>query len=225
MKPQLHHVGESRSPVVVVDDFTGAVDEVVAVAAALGPFPPAERTLYPGLRRKIGAEDGAAYRYAERTLEAAAPVIGGAFDMDGFDWIEASFSMVTAAPDTLAPAQRAPHFDSVDPGLLALLHYLSVPAGTGTAFYRHRTTGTEIVTAANVDAFVAAARKESAGLEGYIDGSNAWFEEIGRIEAVPDRLIIYRGGLLHSGIIPPGMALDPDPRRGRLTANFFVQGR
>jgi len=31
--------------------------------------------------------------------------------------------------------------------------------------------------------------------------------------------------MLHSGIIPPGAELSSDPRRGRLTANLFVQGR
>jgi hypothetical protein len=44
------------------------------------------------------------------------------------------------------------------------------------------------------------------------------------VEAVPDRLIIYHGSLLHSGIIPPGMKLSADPREGRLTANLFVRG-
>jgi hypothetical protein len=38
-------------------------------------------------------------------------------------------------------------------------------------------------------------------------------------------LIIYQGRMLHSGLIPADATLDPDPRRGRLTANFFVQLR
>ena len=59
---------------------------------------------------------------------------------------------------------------------------------------------------------------------GYITGSNELFEQIGAVEAVPDRLIIYQGSLLHSGIIPPAMKLSDDPREGRLTANIFVRG-
>jgi len=42
---------------------------------------------------------------------------------------------------------------------------------------------------------------------------------------VRDRLAIYRGSMLHSGIIPPDMAFSADPRLGRLTANIFVKGR
>jgi hypothetical protein len=38
-------------------------------------------------------------------------------------------------------------------------------------------------------------------------------------------MIIYQGSLLHSGIIPPGMPLNADPREGRLTATIFVRGR
>ena len=49
---------------------------------------------------------------------------------------------------------------------------------------------------------------------GYIHGSDDFFEQIGAVEAVPDRLIIYQGSLLHSGIIPPGMTFSADPREG-----------
>jgi Family of unknown function (DUF6445) len=59
---------------------------------------------------------------------------------------------------------------------------------------------------------------------GYIQGSDQFFEQIGAVNAVPDRMIIYQGSLLHSGIIPPDMPLSGDPRHGRLTANIFVRG-
>jgi hypothetical protein len=45
------------------------------------------------------------------------------------------------------------------------------------------------------------------------------------VEAVPDRLIMYHGSLLHSGVIPAGMSFSADPREGRLTGNFFLIGR
>lgn len=56
-------------------------------------------------------------------------------------------------------------------------------------------------------------------------GSDEIFEQIGSVEAVPDRLIIYHGSLLHSGIVPQGMTFSADPRLGRLTANIFIIGR
>jgi hypothetical protein len=222
MTPELRRVGEARSPVVVVDDFTGAVDEVVELAAAMAPFPSSSGTYYPGLRRPIAAGN-AAYGYVERLLEAAGPFIGGGFDVDTFELLEASFSMVTSAPAMLDPAQRAPHFDSTDPDYLALLHYLSHTPGT--AFFRQRATGIELVDDRNVDRFVATARRVNDDLSGYTFGSNQHYEQIGKIEGVRDRLAIYRGSMLHSGIIPPDMVFSADPRLGRLTANIFIKGR
>ena len=151
----------------------------------------------------------------------------GTFDIEGFTLTEASFSMVTTAPSDLSPPQRAPHFDSPDPKHYALLHYLHVPAGSGTAFYRQRSTGIERVTEGNLAQFVTCAKREAALLlddSGYIAGSDEFFEQVATVEAVPDRLLIYQGGLLHSGIIPDGMSFSSDPREGRLTANLFVLG-
>lgn len=222
MTPELRRVGEAQSPVVVIDEFTGAVDEVVELAAAMAPFPSSAGNFYPGLRRSIVPGEPA-YGYVKHLLKTAAPYIGGGFDVDTFDLLEASFSMVTAPPATLAVAQRAPHFDSTDPDYIAVLHYLSDTSGT--AFFRQRATGIEIVDDGNVAAFVATARRVNASLSGYIHGSNDQYEQIGQIEGVRDRLAIYRGSMLHSGIIPPDMAFSSDPRAGRLTANIFVKGR
>jgi hypothetical protein len=223
MKPALRRFGEGQHPVVVVDDFTGDVGAIVEIAAALAPFPANADNYYPGLRRVITEADTAAFAYADRVLRQAATFIGGGFGYDNFDWIGASFSMVTTAPSALTPPQRAPHFDSTDPGYLAVLHYLSDTAGT--AFYRQRLTGIEQVDASNVDRFVDCARPSAAMTKGYIHGSDAFYEQIGLVEGVADRLVIYRGSLLHSGMIPPDAVFSADPRQGRLTANLFVQGR
>jgi hypothetical protein len=211
--------------VVVIDDFSGRLDDILAIADALAPYPTLSGNYYPGLRRIFGTADEAANAYAEKLCEESGQFIAGAFEVDSFTLIEASFSIVTALPSTLSPAQRAPHFDSPDPKHLALLHYLRVPEQSGTAFYRQRSTGIERVIEGNLNQFVSTAQREAAQLpasSGYINGSNAFFEQIGSVEAVPDRLLIYQGSLLHSGIIPEGMSFSAEPREGRLTANIFV---
>jgi len=225
MTPSLLRVGRSQSPVVIVDDVTGDPERVVALAAAITPFPDAVGSHYPGVRRVLTGSDGEAYAYATTLLEQVAPFIGGAFDIDGFDWIEASFSMVTAAPAMLSSVQRAPHFDSLDAGYIAVLHYLSDLPDAGTAFYRQRKTGIECVGPSNCNAYVAAAQSDDHALAGYTNASTPAFEQIGMIEGRRDRVVIYRGCLLHSGIIPANMPLSDDPRRGRLTANLFVQAQ
>lgn len=211
---------------VVIDEFSGCAGEIVEIAAGLAPYP-VHANYYPGVRRVITGADEAADAYVAETCERAAQFIGGAFDIDEFDLLEASFSIVSTPPGQLSRPQRAPHFDTTDQKHLALLHYLQLPEGSGTAFYRQRKTGIERVTEANVGLFVRTAQADAAALppdSGYISGSDAFYEQIGAVEAVPDRLVIYQGSLLHSGIIPPGMSFSADPREGRLTANLFVRG-
>ena len=227
MKPELRRFGDEQAPIVVVDEFSGRLDDILEIAERLSPYPAPQGNYYPGLRRFIEPSDEAASAYVAQTCEDAAPFIGGAFGVDDFTLTEASFSMVTTPPSKLSRPQRAPHFDSPDPKHYALLHYLRVPEGSGTAFYRQRSTGIERVTEANIAHFVTTAEREAARLEpdsGYIFGSDRFFEQIGAVEAVADRLIVYQGGLLHSGIIPPAMNFSTDPREGRLTANLFVRG-
>ena len=212
----------------LIDEFSGATEPILAIAEKLAPFPAVAGSYYPGVRRVIDEADGEAFDYVQNTCEQAAQFIAGAFDVDGFKLLEASFSMVTARPEELRSAQRAPHFDSTDPKYFALLHYLRVPPGTGTAFYRQRSTGIERVTEQNVARFVRTAEADASRLSadsGYIQGSDPYFEQIGAIEAVTDRLLIYQGSLLHSGMIPPDMELSADPSRGRLTCNIFVRGQ
>src|SRR5688572_21851527 len=81
VKPELRRVGESASPVVVIDEFSGRVGELIDIAAELAPFPIHEANYYPGLRRIITEADFAANAYVERTLNDAAQFIAGAFDV------------------------------------------------------------------------------------------------------------------------------------------------
>ena len=222
MTPRRDLIGTGRHPVVIVDDASGNVPAIVDMAAALAPFPKGPNPHYPGVRRVIEESDPAAFGYVRDLLVATAPFIAGGFDLDAFDLLEASFSMVTAAPATLSAAQRAPHFDSTDPNYIAVLHYLTDTPGT--AFYRQRSTGIEAVTPETYDRFVTTVRAEGAG-DGYIVTDDERFERIGSVEGKTDRLVIYQGRLLHSGIIPLGAVLSADPRIGRLTTNIFIRGR
>lgn len=226
MRPSLRHVGKGHHPLVVIDEFLGNVTPAIDAAVSLAPFPRETDSYYPGVRRVIEQGDTAANAYVDEVMNKAAQFIAGAYDAMRFKLITASFSVVTSAPDELLPMQRAPHFDSTDPDYIALIHYLNVPDGSGTAFYRQRSTAIERVDKANVDRFVNTAVAESRQLQQqdqYIQGSNDWFEELDRVEGLTDRLVFYQGSMLHSGIIPPGMVLDPDPSKGRLTANFFFR--
>ena len=218
---QVIHVGRSREPLIVVACAADDLAELVDAASALAPFPPSGN-YYPGLRQPITREM-AAHRPVAALLDSVAPLIFDCFDCTGFESVDPSFSMVTLDPGELSAAQRVPHFDSPDPDYLAMLLYLSDTPGTGTAFFRQRATGIERVDPHNIALFLAAAQVTAGERHGYAGGSDDEYEQIGAVAAQPGRVAIYRGGLLHSGIIPASMRFSSDPRVGRLTLNLFLR--
>jgi hypothetical protein len=48
---------------------------------------------------------------------------------------------------------------------------------------------------------------------------------IEHIEAKPNRAVLYRSAILHSGCIPENAELSADPWKGRLTLNSFFQSK
>ena len=101
--------------------------------------------------------------------------------------ISAGYSIVTTRPAELTPIQRLPHFDGLEPERIALLHYLSGAEQGGTAFYRHRSTGYETITADRHAAYDAALHRDVArhGLPvpAYISGDTPIYERIARFAA------------------------------------------
>jgi uncharacterized protein DUF6445 len=211
--------GDEAQPVIVIDDMLAAPERWREVAARarygrIGPY-------YPGLRANVPAAAAAAIR------EELAGQIGETFGLEPVPPVlETFFSIVTTPPAALAPIQRLPHFDGLEPERIAILIFLSGASQGGTAFYRQRATGFETVDAARFPAFEAALEAGVAehGLPAtaYIAGDTPLYERIARYEARPNRALIYRGHTLHCAAILPGAELPPDPLRGRLSINSFL---
>jgi hypothetical protein len=127
----------------------------------------------------------------------------------------------------LEPWQRLPHIDFADRGSLAFLHYLCPAHFGGTAFYRHKGLGHETLTKEQRAGATEFDEREmalnGAIAPGYNDVDGRLYLEIGRVDAAWNRLIVYRGALLHAPLIPNGLELPGDPRTGRLTGMLFVK--
>ncbi len=218
---ETHHIGDEALPVVVIDEFAPRPHALIDDAAMLSFAPMGAH--YPGVRAPVSP------RILAPLLQALAPVIAEVFGYADTDIAEAFYSIVTTLPEALTPIQRLPHFDGVEPERLALLHYLSPDAPGGTAFYRHRATGFETVTAARLPAYRRALEKDLAqsGVPdpAYIDGDTALYAHCARFEGRFNRAILYRGNSLHCAWLPGGTRFDPDPHGGRLTVNTFLAGR
>ena len=221
----VRHIGSEREPLLQIDDLLADPLALVDYAATEGRFEPAHGPEggYPGIR------SAAPLDYVEAVVRAVDPYLREAFGLSGVRLgnAECNLSLVTLPAETLVAAQREPHVDTSDSLQFAFLHYLCGETFGGTAFYRHRSTGFETLTADRMDRYAAARagerQEETAG--GYIGGDTAAFVQTGAVEAQFNRLVVYRSRLLHSGQIAERVRLSADPRRGRLTANIFLTYR
>jgi hypothetical protein len=223
MEPRINveRIGREGVPVVVIDDFVPRPDLLADDAAMLSFAPMGVH--YPGVRAVVPAV------LVSRFVEPLAPLIEEVFGVRACAVVDAFYSLVTTRPETLTPIQRLPHFDGVEPERLALLHFLGREAQGGTAFYRHRTTGFETVTAARLGDYERALESEvqAHGLPdaAYIAGDTVMFEQVAAFEGCYNRALLYPSNALHCAHIPDDLTLSDDPEVGRLTVNTFLMGR
>lgn len=216
----IEKIGTEGNAVAVIDGALTTPDDAIGLAASrnftpIGPY-------YPGVRASLGGETAAAF------AAGLSPVIGEALGLSATRWRgEAFFSIVTAAPDSLAPIQRLPHFDGLEVTRVAALVFLAHADFGGTSFYRHRATGFEAITAERYPLYGEALKADVArhGLPppDYIGDGAPLFDEIANFPQAFNRLLLYRGNVLHCSRMRNTHALSADPRRGRLTINMFLQ--
>ncbi len=216
---RVDHIGRERQPVVVVENFSPQPERLVEDAATrdfkvMGPF-------YPGVRAPVSP------LYFEGLAAILTPVMKEVFGAEtriAFD--RALYSLATTPPADLGLAQRIPHIDGVEPGTMAIIHYLSREDLGGTAFYRHRSTGFECVTADRHRHYLDALRRDfdhhGEPPAAYIAGDTPIFEQTAGYDAAFNRALIYRGGLLHCARMAAEAALSSDVVLGRLTVASFL---
>lgn len=217
MNIRVEHVGHASAPVIVIENAWPDPQALIEAATHQAYAP--SSLYYPGVRANAPRE------YATKMHAALSELIQTTFGLSSAPIVSSStFSLVVTPPEKLVPFQRVPHYDSADQNTLALLHYLCDRGGT--SFYRHRSSGLEIINAENQEAYIRAVNAEvkAAGMPAarYVDGDTDVFERIGRYDARFNRALIYRGSMLHSVNVPADFVPDLNPRTGRLTVNTFL---
>ncbi|MFN4023222.1 MAG: DUF6445 family protein [Hyphomonas sp.] len=218
----IQRIGQEGEPIAILDGFHDAPEELLARAdglsfGQLGPH-------YPGVRAPADAA------YLARRMDLLQTLLSDIFGISaGANLVECNYSLLTTPPAELRPIQRLPHFDSTDPGRIAILHYLCGPECGGTAFYRHHSTGFETISDDRMEDYSRLLEEDIArrGMPAadYVRGDTEIYAQTFRVDAAFNRLIIYRGWTLHSGLIPEALPFLADPRAGRLTVNTFLQAR
>lgn len=218
---RVEEIGHERNAVIIIDNAVPHAETLVDAAASQGGFD-RRGPYYPGIR----APAPAAY------VDAVGRLYGGlicrvfGWQAEGMLPDGCDFSLVTTPPEDLVLYQRLPHIDGTTPDLVAMLHYLSGPETGGTGFYRHTSTGYESLTdgchAGYTQALQAELARDGEPPRGY-PGASPHFEQVAAYPCAFNRILVYRGNLLHSGLIPDDLPLSADPRSGRLTLNTFFR--
>ncbi|HBY40921.1 MAG TPA: hypothetical protein DEH24_15965 [Alteromonas sp.] len=223
-------IGAEKTRVILIDD---AIESIYAVRqlACEQTYTTETHTYYPGVRARCPD------LLREAIIAASADIIRQAYHLppqqtfsDQGSWL----SIANTPPETLDPLQQLPHFDSHSQRDFAVMLYTNEQDFQGTGFYRHRPTGYENITAARWPTFKASRDAADAihrGSEslcetkstGYFSDSTDEFERLGKIDYRANRLVIYPGTLLHSGLIDPTRDLSANPATGRLTVNVFIR--
>ena len=180
-------------------------------------------TYYPGIRAELPEA------YIAGVAVAVMPLIRQMYSIPShlnMEFYPSYYSLVTKQPEQLSTLQSVPHIDGTQLHRYALVHYLNPGPHGGTAFYRHKPTGFERVTAEQEasywNAFDSYHETHGEPGPGYIESSTDQFEKIAEVPYEQNRLILYPGNLLHSGSIIRDNDIDGNPNTGRLTANIFL---
>jgi hypothetical protein len=213
-------IGREQAPLLVLDDVVANPLELVELAA--GKHFADVTSYYPGVRTK------APLTYQRFILDRLRTEISDYFGLRAatIRFTACHFSLVTTPPGGLTYLQRIPHIDSLAGNELAFVHYLFQADLGGTAFYRHRKTGFEIIDQSRKAEFYGIREQEEFGPDSppseYIDGDTPLYEQVDRQAGIFNRMLVYRRNSLHSGCINPRFPLIADPGKGRLSINGFL---
>jgi len=214
-------VGESNEPIIIIDDFLQETAEILSDAQSSHFAPPVKSGGYPGIQSAMPRY------YAQQILRICDPIIKQHLVQPSavLKSFSCNLSLVTLLPSQLQPQQKIPHIDRAGSHRIAILHYLCDENFGGTAFFRQEKTGLEQVDVKDRQTYANAQRANMAVLDdrhGYPNGKTSGYSQTATFEARFNRVLIYRSMSLHSGIINRPERLSADPKKGRLTGNFFL---
>tara|TARA_R110001606_G_scaffold213811_1_gene361693 strand:+ start:418 stop:1128 length:711 start_codon:yes stop_codon:yes gene_type:complete len=216
-------VGSEQTPVIVIDDMLLTPQAVEADACANTDFSPAENGFYPGTRSALPRE------YIIEVVRACYQKIAEVYAIPLALQLKPQagyYSLVSTPGNRLSILQRIPHYDATEPYYFALLHYINTDQHGGTGFFRDNSSGFERIGQDREETYLQSAEHFinhiQAPAAAYITASTKQFTLHSRVDYKPNRLVIYPGNLLHSGLIDEHNDVSVNPVNGRLTANIFI---
>lgn len=219
---EVMRIGRCGLKVSVIENVLRDPDGVAALGFAQS-YAEDRGNLYPGLRAAMPESFSTSFRAWLTPILQRNGVLASnqAISRDA-----SFFSVVTTASKDLLPIQCIPHYDSTDPNLFAAVIYLCGPRFSGTAFYRHRRTGYEEITAENVSNYQLALnsdmRLHGAPEKDYINGDSLLFETVFSNELKFNGAIVYPARMLHAAKIEKQFNSPQDRSEWRLTVTALL---
>jgi hypothetical protein len=215
-------VGRSPITVTVADGVLLHPQQLAEFGLGL-KFVEDDSNLYPGIRARVPAEFSRPFhRWLNRALHDAGVLQESSYVDDDASF----FSIVNKNRANLLPLQRIPHYDSADPRVFAAVIYLFDRANSGTSFYRHRTTGYEIIGDDNKDSYKTALNRNMKTFgppaREYSNGSSTLFERMHSVDSAFNRIVIYSGNVLHAADIDGSLFNGGDNGQWRLTISSLI---
>jgi hypothetical protein len=236
-------IGRGGIKVSVIDHVLCDPEGVAALGFAQS-YAEDRSNLYPGMRAAVPEDFSTSFR------AWLTPILQSNGMLERHQVIARDmsfFSVVTTASRDLLPIQCIPHYDSTDPSLFAAVIYLCDPtfSGTaaaselrsgfravrrlrasGTAFYRHRRTGYEEITKANVSNYELALNNDlrihGPPPKDYINGDGPLFETIFSTELKFNSAVVYPARVLHAAKIEKQFTPPKDRSEWRLTVTALL---
>lgn len=219
---EVMRIGRCGLKVSVIENVLRDPDGVAALGFAQS-YAEDRGNLYPGLRAAMPESFSTSFRAWLTPILQRNGVLASnqAISRDA-----SFFSVVTTASKDLLPIQCIPHYDSTDPNLFAAVIYLCGPRFSGTAFYRHRRTGYEEITAENVSNYQLALNSDmrlyGAPEKDYINGDSLLFETVFSNELKFNGAIVYPARMLHAAKIEKQFNSPQDRSEWRLTVTALL---
>jgi hypothetical protein len=210
--------------VLVIDDLLQNPEEVVHFAKHSAYFNPvgADGSCYPGIRDVMPAP------YARALMSVIQPLVAKHYFCNAaLDTITpmTKLSLVTLKPEQLRDSQRVPHVDCDSNNEFALLHYFCSEIHGGTSLYRYKPSGQVQVEndyVSTMKQITATAMKRPDEHQGYLNGDTSVFERAIQVKAKFNRLVLFKGNLLHCADINSTQSYSDNISEARLSIASFM---
>ena len=208
----------------IIDDFLLNADSVLHFAKNIAYFNPmhADNSYYPGVRDNM--PEPYIRLLHDFFQQSIIPKLVGREQSTAIIH-KSLISLVTCLPSQLLTEQKMPHVDSCKSSEYAFVHYLSGQELGGTSIYRYIPKNIvelneqdEVI----LDDMLNEVSSKSNEHNGYITDSTSLFEQVLKVEAKFNRLVIYQGNLLHGANLTSKESYSGDTANGRFSITSFA---